>query len=59
MTPSKKYIPMKRKDSKGRKNLPWVTKEVKESIKLKAETYKLAKFIGRREEWERFRMQQR
>ena len=44
---------MRRKDSKRRVNLPWLTKEVKQSIKLKEKASKEAK------DWDKFRIQQR
>ena len=54
-----KYILMVKKDCKRRDNQPWLSKEIRESIKLKADAFRVAKSSGRVEDWERFKNQQR
>ena len=53
-----RFIPTK-KDGRKRKNRPWISKEIRESVKLKEKAYKVAKISGRREDWEIFRGQQK
>ena len=55
----KRFIPTKKKDGRKRKNRPWISKEIRDSIKLKEKTYKVAKISGKLEDWEIFKGQQK
>ena len=50
---------MIKKECKKRDNQPWITKEIKESIKLKTDAYRVAKTSGELEDGESFKKQQR
>ena len=50
---------MIRKDCRKRDNQPWISKEIKEGIKLKENAYKVAKISGKLEDWEIFKGQQK
>ncbi|XP_059836835.1 uncharacterized protein LOC132399922 [Hypanus sabinus] len=52
------FIPKRKKDPKGSKGRPWLTGEVKGSIKIK-EKYNIAKMSGKPEDWEAFKEQQK
>ena len=54
-----KYIPVIRKDCRKRDNQPWISKEIKEGIKLKENAYKVAKISGNLEDREIFKDQQK
>jgi len=54
-----KFIPRRRKHAKGRTRCPWLTREVKNSIKAKEKAYKVAKINGKPEVWEAFKSEQR
>ena len=55
----KRFIPTKKKDGRKRKNRPWISTEIRDSIKLKEKTYKVAKISGKLEDWEIFKGQQK
>lgn len=54
-----KFIPMKKKRGKGKNSQPWLSKTIKDSIRLKARAYKVARDSGRVEDWEAFKGQQK
>ena len=54
-----KYIPVIRKDCRKRDNQPWISKEIKEGIKLEEKAYKMAKTSGNLEDWENVKGQQK
>ena len=53
------FIPVWHKSKMSKRANPWLTKEIRESIRSKEEAYKLAKKNNRSEDWEQFRIQQR
>ncbi|XP_059801424.1 uncharacterized protein LOC132378494 [Hypanus sabinus] len=53
------FIPVCQKNKPGKVVHPWLTREIRDSIKTKEETYKLARKSGTPEDWEKFRDQQR
>ena len=53
------FIPVWQKNKPGKVVHPWLTRKIRDSIKSKEETYKLAKKSGTPEDWEKFRYQQR
>ena len=59
LSSQQKYIPVKKKECKKRDNMPRITKEIKENIKLKTNAYRVAKISGELEGWESFKKQQR
>ncbi|XP_055500270.1 uncharacterized protein LOC129702543 [Leucoraja erinacea] len=52
------FIPKRKKGSKGSKGLPWLTRDVRDSIKIKEKTY-VAKRSGKQEDWVMFKEQQK
>ena len=48
-----------KEDCRKTDNQPWISKEIKEGIKLKEKAYKVAKIRGTLEEWENFQGQQK
>ncbi|XP_059802213.1 uncharacterized protein LOC132378916 [Hypanus sabinus] len=54
-----RFIPKRKKDPKGKKGQPWLTREVKGSIKIKETKYNIAKMSGKPEDWEAFKEQQK
>ena len=54
-----KFIPKRRKHAEGRMRHPWLMREVKDSIKAKEKTYKVARIGGKSEDWEPFKSEQR
>ncbi|GCB63140.1 hypothetical protein scyTo_0000118 [Scyliorhinus torazame] len=54
-----RFIPTKRKYGKNKENRPWISKEIRESIKLKEKAFKGANISGRLEDWEIFMGQQK
>ena len=54
-----KFIPRRRKHAKGRTRHPWLTREVKDSIKAKEKAYKVARINGKPEDWKAFKSEQR
>ncbi|XP_072349850.1 ORM1-like protein 2 isoform X1 [Scyliorhinus torazame] len=53
------FIPVWQKSKGGKRANPWLTKEIRNSIRYKEEADRLAKKNHRSEDWEQFRMQQR
>ena len=54
-----KFIPRKRKHVKGRARQPWLSREVRDSIKAKERVYCEARNSGKSEDWEAFKSKQR
>ncbi|XP_055502086.1 uncharacterized protein LOC129703542 [Leucoraja erinacea] len=55
----KLFIPVWQKNKSGKVVLPWITREIRDSIKAKDDAYKLARKSSIPEDWEEFRDQQR
>ena len=55
----KLFIPVWQKNKSGKVVHPWITREIRDSIKTKDEAYKLARKSSLPEDWEKFRIQQR
>uniref|UniRef100_UPI00398EB4CB uncharacterized protein isoform X1 n=1 Tax=Pristiophorus japonicus TaxID=55135 RepID=UPI00398EB4CB len=53
------YIPVRSKNKTGKMAQPWLTNEIKDSVRSKEETYKLSRKSSKPEDWEKFRIQQR
>ena len=53
------FIPVWQKNKSGKVVHPWITREIRDSIKTKDEAYKLARKSSLPEDWEKFRVQQR
>jgi len=52
------FIPAWHKSKMAKRVNPWLTKEIRESIRSKEEACRLAKNNNRSEDWEQFRIQQ-
>ncbi|XP_055492783.1 uncharacterized protein LOC129697999 [Leucoraja erinacea] len=55
----KLFIPVWQKNKSGKVVHPWITREIRDSIKAKDDVYKLARKSSIPEDWEKFRDQQR
>ena len=53
------FIPVWHKNGKGIVAKPWLTREIRDSIRFKKETYILARKSNRPEDWEQFKIQHR
>ncbi|XP_078410452.1 uncharacterized protein LOC144687812 [Cetorhinus maximus] len=54
-----KFIPRKKKYTKGRTRQPWLTREVRDSIKAKEKEYNVEKSSGKPGDWAAYKDQQR
>ena len=52
-------IPVWRKSGKEIVVKPWLTREIRDSIRFKEKAYKLARKSNRPEDWQQFKIQQR
>eukprot|EP00061_Rhincodon_typus_P008567 g31288.t1 len=54
-----KFMPRKKKRDTGTMRQPWLTREVRDTIKAKEKAYNVAKSSGKPEDWEAYKDQQR